>query len=85
MSDRFDEDGATKVAYGLAEIIREAARAFGGYTMLGGMMKFNIDFAVTGIAMGRMPVELMKTLSECHRSIADKLDAEIERKEKDVN
>ena len=81
----FDEDDAAKVASGLAEIISAAGAVFGGYAMIGGMMKFNIDFAVTGIKMGRMPPELMTLLSKCHRSIADKLDAEVLRQEKDVN
>lgn len=81
----FDEDGAGKIAFGLAEVIDAAASTFGGHTMLGGLMKFNIDFTVAGIKMGRMPPELMKILSDCHRSIADKLDAEIERKAKVAN
>lgn len=79
----FDPKDADAVAMGLARIIKEAGDHFGGYAMIGGLMKFNVDFIMIGIK--RMDLKVMKLLHSTHALLAKALAQEIERREKDVN
>lgn len=81
----FDPDDANIVAFGLANVVATASRSFGGYAMIGGVMKFNVDFIISGIENGEMDIRLVKMLKATHEVIANKLGAELQRLEKDVN
>ena len=81
----FDPKDADLVAMGLAAVVATASQSFGGYAMIGGVMKFNVNFIGSGIDQGEMDVRLMRMLKVTHEVITKMLDKELERIAKATN
>ena len=81
----FDPEDANLVAMSLAAVVATASHTFGGYAMIGGVMKFNVDFIGAGIEHGEMDITLMRLLKLTHELVAKMLNEELERRAKEVN